>query len=133
MISNFDQNLGKLCSQSIHLYFLISLEFIINYKIFFLDGYSNQYWCWSRRDVSEETIKDAILSTAVVDDYEMTELSKNPFSVRYLSNGTHYKCDHSEEWANAWYTVTDYNTSPCITNTSLAVNVKFKPAADNKL
>ena len=130
MISNFDQNLGKLQSQSIHLYFPI--QFSINYKTNFLDGYAHQYWCWSRRDVREETIKDAILSTAVVDDYEMTELSKKPFSVRYLSNGTHYKCNYTEEWANTWYLSTDYNTSPCITNTSLPINVKFN-AADNRL
>ena len=75
----------------------------------------------------------AIFSTAVVNEYELTELSKKPFSVRYLSNGTHYKCDSSEEWADTWYTITDSNTSPCVSNTSLAVNVKFHPAADKKL
>ena len=97
-----------------------------------LDGF-NQYWCWSRRDVSEDKIKKTILSTAVVDDYELTDLSKKPFSVRYLSNGTHYKCDSIEKWADIWYKITDYKTSPCVTNTSLAVNVKFKPATDNNL
>ena len=61
------------------------------------------------------------------------ELAKKPFSVRYLFNGTHYKCDFSEEWADKWFLFTDYNISPCVTNTSLAVNVKFKPAADNNL
>ena len=53
---------------------------------------------------------------------------KKPFSVRYLSNGTHYQCDYSQEWANASYVITDDNTSPCVTNTSLPVNVKFKAA-----
>ena len=83
-------------------------------------------------DIREDKIKKAILSTSVVNDYELTELVKKPFSVRYLSNGTHYKCDSSKEWANAWFRITDYDTSPCITNTSLAVNVKFK-ANDNTL
>ena len=69
----------------------------------------------------------------MVDDHELTDLSKKPFSVRYLFNGIHYKCDFSEEWADKWFSATDYNISPCVTNTSLAVNVKFKPAADNKL
>ena len=95
-------------------------------EINFLDYDSNQYWCWSRLDVSEDKIKKQILSTAIVDDHELTELSKKPFSVRYKFNGTHYKCDCSEEWANTWFLNTDYNTSPCVTNTSLAVNVKFQ-------
>ena len=99
----------------------------------FLDGYSIQYWCWSRQDISEDKIKNATLSTAVVYEYELKELIKKPFSVRYLFNGTHYKCDSSKEWASKWYMITDYNTSPCVSNTSLAVNVKFKPAASNKL
>ena len=97
-----------------------------------LDGF-NQYWCWSRRDVSEDKIKKTILSTAVVDDYELTDLSKKPFSVRYISNGTHYKCDSSKKWAYKWYIIIEANICPCVTNTSLAVNVKFKPAPDNKL
>ena len=62
----------------------------------------------------------------------MKELIQKPFSVRYLSNGTHYKCHFGEEWANKWYMITDYNMSPCVTNTSLVVNVKFK-ATDNEL
>ena len=103
------------------------------YQINFLDGVSNQYWCWSRQDVSEDKIKNQILSTAVVDDHDLKELITTPFSVRYLSNETHYKCDFSEKWADAWYVITNTSTSSCVTNTSLAVNVKFKPAADNKL
>ena len=99
----------------------------------FLAGYSYTYWCWSRRDIREDTIKNKILSTAMVDDHELTDLSKKPFSVRYLFNGSHYKCDFSEEWADKWFSATDYNISPCVTNTSLAVNVKFKPASDNNL
>ena len=99
---------------------------------FFLAGNSNRYWCWSRGDVSEDQIENRILSTAIVDDYELTKLIKKPFSVRYLSNGTHYKCDFSKEWADTWYIFTEDNTSPCVTNTSLAVNVKFK-AYDNNL
>ena len=86
----------------------------------------------SRLDVSEEKIKKATLFTAVVVDHELTELIKKPFSVRYLSNGTHYKCDDSKELTDKWYSSTDYNVSPCVTNTSIAVNVKFKPE-DNKL
>ena len=93
---------------------------------------SNRYWCWSRRQISEDTIKKAILSTAIVDDYKTIELIKQPFSVRYLSNGTHYKCDGSKRLTDKWYSITDYNVSPCVTNTSIAVNVKFKPE-DNKL
>ena len=96
------------------------------------DG-SNKYWCWSRTDVSEDKIKNATLLTAVVNDHELTELIKKPFSVRYLFNGSHYKCDFSEEWADKWFSATDYNISPCVTNTSLAVNLKFKPASDNNL
>ena len=98
----------------------------------FQDGENNQYWCWSRKDVSEGQIKKELLSTAVVDDYKLAELIRKPFSVRYISNETHYKCDYSEQWANAWYMITDYNNSPCVTNTSLPINVKFKPV-DNQL
>ena len=68
----------------------------------------------------------------MVDDHELTELIKKPFSVRYKFNGTHYKCDSSEKWANTWYIITDYNMSPCVTSTSLPVNVKFR-VADNQL
>lgn len=100
-------------------------------KINFLDGNSNKYWCWSRHDVSEDIIKDTIISAAV-DDQELTDLMKQPFSVRYLSNETHYKCDSSKEWANAWYVISGDNISPCVTNTSVAINVKFK-ANDDKL
>ena len=95
------------------------------------------YWCWSRHDVSEDTIQKELLSTSVVDVYELTDLIKKPFSIIYKSNGTHYKCGCSEEWgckwvANAWYILTNDNTSSCVTNTSMPVNVKFK-ATDNKL
>ena len=79
----------------------------------------------SRLDVSEEKIKKATLFTAVVVDHELAELIKKPFSVRYLSNETHYKCDFIHELAK-WYKINDSNISPCVTNTSLAVNVKFR-------
>ena len=68
----------------------------------------------------------------MVDDYESMELAKKPFSVKFLTNGTHHKCDYGEEWADRWYIITGYNTIPCFTNTSLPINVKFR-ATDNEL
>ena len=86
----------------------------------------NSYWCWSRQDVAEETIKGQILSTANVDDNEFKNLIVKPFSVRYLSNTTHYKCDYDSIWTGTWYPIDVDNTSQCMANNSLPVNVKFR-------
>ena len=95
-------------------------------------AYENSYWCWSRQDVDEETIKSQILSTALVDDIEFKELIVEPFSVRYLSNKTHYKCDYDSIWTGTWYPIDADNISPCMANNSLPVNVKFR-ASNSKL
>ena len=95
-----------------------------NAKSKFLD-HLYSYWCWSRQDVNEAAIKSTTLSTALVDDKEFRELIVEPFSVRYLSNKTHYKCDYVSNWTNTWYPIDVYNVSPCMANNSLPVNVKF--------
>ena len=55
-----------------------------------------------------------------------------PFSVRYISNKTHYKCDYNHtNWVDKLYPIAADNISPCIANTSLPVNVKFRAATNN--
>ena len=89
------------------------------------------YWCWSRRDIDEGIIKNTTLSTALVDDNEFKELIMEPFSVRYLSNKTHYKCDYDAKWTAIWYPLNVDNISPCMANTALPVNVKFRATNSN--
>ena len=103
-----------------------------NTKSNFLD-YENSYWCWSRQDVDEEIIKNTTLSTALVDDSEFKELIVEPFSVKYLSNKTHYKCHYDSIWFNTdtWFPIDVDNTSLCMANTSLPVYVKFKATNSN--
>ena len=94
-------------------------------------GYQNSYWCWSRQDVEEGIIKNATLLTALVDDNEFNALIVEPFSVKYRSNKTHYRCDYDSKWTSVWYSIDVDNTSPCMGNTSLPVNVKFKAKSTN--
>ena len=93
-------------------------------------AYEN-YWCWSRQDVDEEQIKGRILSTALVNDNEIRELIVQPFSVRFLSNKTHYKCDYDSIWTGTWYPIDVDSISPCMANNSLPVNVKFRAMNSN--
>ena len=92
---------------------------------------SENYWCWSRQDVDEEQIKGQILSTALVYDNEIKELLTQPFSVRYISNKTHYNCDYDSIWTDTWYPMDVDDFSPCMANTSLPVNVKFRATNSN--
>jgi hypothetical protein len=82
--------------------------------------------------VNEETIKSTTLSTALVDDDEFKEVILEPFSVAYQSNKTHYKCAYESSWTATWYPIGVDNLSPCMTNNSLPINLKFK-AKSSKL
>ena len=46
------------------------------------------------------------------------------------STGTSYSVDNS--WNDAWFSVETDSTSPCVTNTSVPINVKYH-CADNEL
>ena len=90
--------------------------------------YYHNYWCWSRRDFDETTLKNTIIISDYVEDKELQDLISQPFSMRYHFNGSHFQCDKNESWNDRWFSVETESTSPCITNTSLPVNVKYHAA-----
>ena len=99
------------------------LECFDNHTKFNTD--SQEYWCVSRRDIDEEYIKKLIVTPDYVYN-ELSDLIFKPFSTRYFSNKTHLKCDSVEEWAGSWYSIYDYRTIPCTTNTTISVNMKYR-------
>ena len=89
------------------------------------------YWCWSRKDVEENRIKKLTLSTSITRIDELIDLIKQPFKTRYLYNGTHIRCDSKEKWAGLWFNIDADSITPCVTNTSLEVNVKYRSSNKN--
>ena len=90
-------------------------------------------WCWSRKDINETQIKKLPIITSFVEDYELQDLIFNQtFSISYRFNGSHFQCNVDEFWNDLWFDKNVDSTSPCITNTSLHINVKYH-AQDNNL
>ena len=85
------------------------------------------FWCYSRRDVNLTQVKEEVpIITSFVEDYELQNLIFNqPFSISYRINGSHFQCNVDEFWNDSWFDKKIDSTSPCITNTSLPVNVKY--------
>ena len=93
-----------------------------------------QFWCWSRKDVKEADVKELSIITSFVEDYELKDLIFNqPFSISYRFNGSHFQCNVDELWNDLWFDRNFSSNSPCITNTSLHVNVKYRTTQDNNL
>ena len=91
-----------------------------------------KFWCWSRGDVKEADIKKYPITTSFVEDLELQELIFNhPFTISYRFNGSHFQCNVDELWNDSWFNNTADSTSPCITNTSLHVNVKYRNDDNN--
>ena len=79
-------------------------------------------------------VKKVPITTSLVEDYELQDLIFNqPFSISYRFNGSHFQCNVDELWNDSWfdYNVNSISTSPCITNTSLHVNVKYHTQDNN--
>ena len=91
-----------------------------------------KFWCWSRKDVNETLVKKLPITTSFVEDYELQDLIFNqPFSISYRFNGSHFQCNVDEIWNDSWFDNNVDSTSPCITNTSLPVNVKYHTDDNN--
>ena len=107
----------------------------INKIIYFLHKVSfhflDTYWCWSRKDVEENRIKKLTLSTSITRIDELIDLIKQPFKTIYLFNGTHIRCDSKENWAGLWFNIDVDSITPCVANTSLEVNVKYRSSNKN--
>ena len=60
---------------------------------------------------------------------ELIDLIVQPFITKFeLINDfgkSYIKCDSNEEWASPLYSIDTVTTIPCMTNTSLEVNVKY--------
>ena len=98
-----------------------------------MNDFADYYYCWSRQDEEENSIKNLIIETGYQVDNELTEQLKQSFSTRYHFNGTHYKCaTTSEEWADIWFTVNESGLSPCLSDTKIPVNVLYRNTT-NKL
>ena len=93
------------------------------------------FWCYSRRDVNLTQVKEEVpIITSFVEDYELQDLIFNqPFSISYRFNGSHYQCNVDELWNDAWFDKNVGSNSPCVTNTSLPINVLYHTTQDNKL
>ena len=83
-----------------------------------LDDYTATFWCWSRKDVDEKTIKNVSISTAHVEDDDLIAKINQPFSTQFTFNGTHLKCDTMEKWATeSIFVNSEYSTMICVTST----------------
>ena len=90
------------------------------------------YWCWSRQDVNETQVKGLPIMTSFVEDFELQQrIFHQPFSISYRFNGSHFQCHVDESWNDSWFDNDVDSTSPCITNTSLPVNVKYHTKGNN--
>ena len=96
---------------------------------------AKEFWCWSRKDVKEADVKDISIIASFVQDYELQDrIFNQPFSISYRFNGSHFQCNVVDKlWNDLWFDKNVDSTSPCITNTSLHVNVKYHATQDNKL
>ena len=91
------------------------------------------YWCWSRRDVEVTALRSTIVNPNYVDDYELKDqIFQQILSINYRFNGSHFQCDSDEVWNDSWFKIDTDSISPCITSSSLPVNVKYQ-AHDNSL
>ena len=87
---------------------------------------AKEFWCWSRKDVKEADVKDISIIASFVQDYELQDrIFNQPFSISYRFNGSHFQCNADELWNDSWFDQNVVSTSPCVTNTSLPVNVKY--------
>ena len=94
--------------------------------------YRITYWCWSRLDVDESTLKSVIIRPHYVEDYELRDLIfHQPFSLTYRFNGSHIQCNADKLWNDLWFSIDSDSTTSCVTNTSLPVNVKYHTKDDN--
>ena len=78
-----------------------------------------EFWCWSRKDNDEKSIKNVPISTSRFEDDKLTQEINQPFFTQFTFNGTHLKCDSMEKWATESIDVstTSYAILPCVTNT----------------
>ena len=94
--------------------------------------FTQKDWCWSRQDVKEPLVKELPIITSFFEDYELQDrIFNHPFSISYRFNGSHFQCNSDEQWNDAWFDTNNDSTSPCVTNTSLPVNVKFHTQDNN--
>ena len=91
---------------------------------------STSYWCMSRRDIAEEKIKELIVTPAYIKN-ELDEIIFKSFSTKYHFNGTHFKCDNEEKWADSWFSIHVDSVSPCTTDTTISTNMKYNHSGDN--
>ena len=78
------------------------------------------FWCWSRKDNDEKTIKNISISGGRVKDKYLIAKINQPFSTQFTFNGTHLKCDTMEKWANESIHVNIFSSDavlPCVTST----------------
>ena len=75
-----------------------------------------QYYCWSRKDIDENDLKNVTIATANVYDHELAAMINKPFSTQFKFNGSHFKCDSEESWANRSFYASTWFFMPCATN-----------------
>ena len=58
-----------------------------------------KFWCWSRKDNDEKTIKNVSILAPRVDNDDFFAKINQTFSSQFTFNGSHLKCDTMEKWA----------------------------------
>ena len=100
-----------------YLYHFQFLKAVISniWKVLFISFLDSKFWCWSRKDYSEDFIKNVNISTTFSYDDKVTK----PFTSSFEKNGTKIRCNSGQEWAQNW-TETRFavlKKIPCITTT----------------
>ena len=80
--------------------------------------------------INEERIKNLMVTPAYIDN-ELDDIIFKAFSTRYHFNGTHFKCDSEEKWADSWFKIDVDSVSPCMTDTKISINMKYNHSTDS--
>ena len=90
-----------------------------NYHTFFVRYESSSrylYWCMSRKIYNETLLRSVKISTA------FRKETIDSFSTHFQYNGTHVKCNSTEDWLQSWYDTSNHvlidPKIPCVTSST---------------
>ena len=78
------------------------------------------YFCWSRHDNNEATLKNLTISAGHYDNSELNKILNRPFTAKFYVNESHIICQDNEDWGSIIYDGSTFVYCPTSTGIPVA-------------